>query len=210
VTNSRDTQELLPDAGHEMLRIFHTHPARTSLLQDFSYYEVRHMTPRPRSVTHVRFIAVAIGPQDADGLASAPAGTSAHAISAAGPPAADVADDAAAAPLCNDEPGCARVRRTATAAAASSAADVARHGRHEPDDAPNGADGRTRHAVRHAEHHARSQSGPGPGESAVHGHAGPLLSDTTEAGPPQAILDYLQSTWQANERTWTTASSPVT
>lgn len=41
VTNSRDTQELLPDAGQEMLRIFHTHPARTSLLQDFAFYEVR-------------------------------------------------------------------------------------------------------------------------------------------------------------------------
>lgn len=39
VTNSRDTQELLPEAGHEMLRIFFTHPARTSLLQDFAYYE---------------------------------------------------------------------------------------------------------------------------------------------------------------------------
>jgi hypothetical protein len=41
VTNSRDTQELLPDAGQEMLRIFHSHPARTSLLQDFAFYEVR-------------------------------------------------------------------------------------------------------------------------------------------------------------------------
>ncbi len=40
VTNSRDTQELPPDAGQEMLRIFHTHPARTSLLQDFAFYEV--------------------------------------------------------------------------------------------------------------------------------------------------------------------------
>lgn len=40
VTNSRDTQELLPDAGQEMLRIFHSHPARTSLLQDFAFYEV--------------------------------------------------------------------------------------------------------------------------------------------------------------------------
>lgn len=40
VTNSRDTQELLPDAGQEMLRIFYTHPARTSLLQDFAFYEV--------------------------------------------------------------------------------------------------------------------------------------------------------------------------
>ena len=40
VTNSRDTQELLPEAGQEMLRIFHSHPARTSLLQDFAFYEV--------------------------------------------------------------------------------------------------------------------------------------------------------------------------
>ncbi|KAG6376292.1 YTH-domain-containing protein [Boletus reticuloceps] len=40
VTNSRDTQELMPDAGQEMLRIFHAHPARTSLLQDFAFYEV--------------------------------------------------------------------------------------------------------------------------------------------------------------------------
>lgn len=39
VTNSRDTQELLPEAGQEMLRIFHIHPARTSLLQDFAFYE---------------------------------------------------------------------------------------------------------------------------------------------------------------------------
>ncbi|KAH8117041.1 YTH-domain-containing protein [Phellopilus nigrolimitatus] len=43
VTNSRDTQELLPDAGQEMLRIFFTHPARTSLLQDFAFYELQSM-----------------------------------------------------------------------------------------------------------------------------------------------------------------------
>ncbi|KAK1234387.1 hypothetical protein PQX77_002425 [Marasmius sp. AFHP31] len=43
VTQSRDTQELLPDAGQEMLRIFHTHPARTSLLQDFAFYELQSM-----------------------------------------------------------------------------------------------------------------------------------------------------------------------
>ncbi|KAL1720093.1 YT521-B-like domain-containing protein [Schizophyllum commune] len=43
VTNSRDTQELLSDAGLEMLRIFATHPARTSLLQDFAFYELQSM-----------------------------------------------------------------------------------------------------------------------------------------------------------------------
>ncbi|KIO34821.1 hypothetical protein M407DRAFT_63820, partial [Tulasnella calospora MUT 4182] len=41
VTNSRDTQELPPEAGQEMLRIFLTHSSRTSLLQDFAFYEVR-------------------------------------------------------------------------------------------------------------------------------------------------------------------------
>jgi YTH domain-containing family protein len=41
VTNSRDTQELLPEAGQEMLKIFFTHPARTSLLQDFAFYELQ-------------------------------------------------------------------------------------------------------------------------------------------------------------------------
>ncbi|KAF8323374.1 YTH-domain-containing protein [Clavulina sp. PMI_390] len=40
VTNSRDTQELLPDAGSEMMRIFLTHQAKTSLLQDYTYYEM--------------------------------------------------------------------------------------------------------------------------------------------------------------------------
>lgn len=43
VTNSRDTQELMADAGQEMLRIFHSHPARTSLLQDFAFYELQSM-----------------------------------------------------------------------------------------------------------------------------------------------------------------------
>ncbi|KAF9448880.1 YTH-domain-containing protein [Macrolepiota fuliginosa MF-IS2] len=41
VTNSRDTQELLPEAGQEMLRIFHSHPSRTSLLQDYAFYELQ-------------------------------------------------------------------------------------------------------------------------------------------------------------------------
>jgi hypothetical protein len=40
VTNSRDTQELLPEAGTEMMRIFLTHDAKTSLLQDYMYYDV--------------------------------------------------------------------------------------------------------------------------------------------------------------------------
>ena len=41
VTNSRDTQEVLPDQGREMLHIFHTHRSRTSILDDFAFYDKR-------------------------------------------------------------------------------------------------------------------------------------------------------------------------
>lgn len=39
VTSSRDTQEVPYDQGCEMLRIFHTYQAKTSLLQDYTYYQ---------------------------------------------------------------------------------------------------------------------------------------------------------------------------
>jgi hypothetical protein len=39
VTNSRDTQEILYEPGKEMLRIFATFKAKTSLLDDFSFYD---------------------------------------------------------------------------------------------------------------------------------------------------------------------------
>lgn len=41
VTNSRDTQELPFEGGIEMLKIFHSYTPRTSLLQDYLFYEVR-------------------------------------------------------------------------------------------------------------------------------------------------------------------------
>ena len=41
VTNSRDTQEIMPEQGREMLRIFHTFKSRTSILDDFSFYDKR-------------------------------------------------------------------------------------------------------------------------------------------------------------------------
>ncbi|CAG8791160.1 11545_t:CDS:1, partial [Racocetra fulgida] len=41
VTNSRDTQELFPEAGREMLRIFYNYRSQTSILDDFKYYEKR-------------------------------------------------------------------------------------------------------------------------------------------------------------------------
>lgn len=41
ITNSRDTQELLRDAGVEVLRIFVAFKQRTSLLEDFGFYEMQ-------------------------------------------------------------------------------------------------------------------------------------------------------------------------
>ena len=40
ITNSRDTQELLRDAGIEVMRIMSTYREKTSLLHDYGYYEV--------------------------------------------------------------------------------------------------------------------------------------------------------------------------
>lgn len=39
VTSSRDTQEVPYEQGCEMLRIFMTYPSKTTLLQDFAYYQ---------------------------------------------------------------------------------------------------------------------------------------------------------------------------
>lgn len=41
VTNSRDTQELLPEAGRDMLSIFFNYRSKTSILDDFGYYDQR-------------------------------------------------------------------------------------------------------------------------------------------------------------------------
>ncbi|XP_012084160.1 YTH domain-containing protein ECT4 isoform X2 [Jatropha curcas] len=41
VTNSRDTQEIMYKQGLEMLKIFKNHTSKTSLLDDFMYYENR-------------------------------------------------------------------------------------------------------------------------------------------------------------------------
>lgn len=41
VTNSRDTQEVLLEPGREMLRIFHQYKSKTSILDDFGFYDKR-------------------------------------------------------------------------------------------------------------------------------------------------------------------------
>ncbi|KAJ1581032.1 hypothetical protein NDA12_003348 [Ustilago hordei] len=41
VTQSRDTQELTPEAGREVLRTMAEYSAKTSLLQDFNFYEMQ-------------------------------------------------------------------------------------------------------------------------------------------------------------------------
>jgi predicted DNA binding protein len=38
ITNSRDTQEVLLEQGHEFLKIFHSYKLKTSLLDDFEQY----------------------------------------------------------------------------------------------------------------------------------------------------------------------------
>ncbi len=41
VTNSRDTQEIFFEPGKEMLRIFASYKSKTSILDDFSFYDKR-------------------------------------------------------------------------------------------------------------------------------------------------------------------------
>ena len=41
VTNSRDTQEVMLDPGREILRIFHQFKSKTSILDDFGFYDKR-------------------------------------------------------------------------------------------------------------------------------------------------------------------------
>lgn len=41
VTNSRDTQEVHPDKGKQVLKIIHNYKAQTSIFDDFSHYEKR-------------------------------------------------------------------------------------------------------------------------------------------------------------------------
>jgi hypothetical protein len=43
ITNSRDTQELMWDAGCEVLAIFSKFREKTSLLQDWGFHEVSRM-----------------------------------------------------------------------------------------------------------------------------------------------------------------------
>ena len=70
VTNSRDTQELLPDAGQEMLRIFFTHPARTSLLQDFAFYEACILAHPPRNRMSLTFFSAPVYAEDSTAAAT--------------------------------------------------------------------------------------------------------------------------------------------
>ena len=41
MTNSRDTQELPPDVGREMLRIFSEYRSRTCIMDDWNWYDER-------------------------------------------------------------------------------------------------------------------------------------------------------------------------
>ena len=65
VTNSRDTQELLLDPGCEMLNIFHTFQARTSVLDDFGFYEKRHELMEARATMQAGFSGSMVAPMGA-------------------------------------------------------------------------------------------------------------------------------------------------
>src|SRR5688500_11961492 len=46
VTNSRETQELFSDPGREMLKIFFEFRSKTSILDDFEFYDKRQVEMR--------------------------------------------------------------------------------------------------------------------------------------------------------------------
>merc|ERR1719309_1442699 len=49
VTNSRDTQEVLPDKGRQVLKILHSYKHTTSIFDDFSHYESRQQEEEVRN-----------------------------------------------------------------------------------------------------------------------------------------------------------------
>ncbi|KDN43319.1 YTH-domain-containing protein [Tilletiaria anomala UBC 951] len=83
VTQSRDTQELPSNVGQEMLRIMAEFPAKTSLLQDFAFYEMQSHQNEAQKKAATAAAAAAAGsvgqptgtpglPHPASGMMSAP------------------------------------------------------------------------------------------------------------------------------------------
>lgn len=54
VTNSRDTQEVLLEPGKEILRIFTTFQSKTSILDDFTFYDKRQEMMQEKKIQGVR------------------------------------------------------------------------------------------------------------------------------------------------------------
>ncbi|KMT15464.1 hypothetical protein BVRB_3g059680 [Beta vulgaris subsp. vulgaris] len=54
VTNSRDTQEIMHKQGVEMLKLFRNYSSKTSLLDDFMYYENRQKIMHEERIRHFR------------------------------------------------------------------------------------------------------------------------------------------------------------
>ncbi|KAF8395980.1 hypothetical protein HHK36_017591 [Tetracentron sinense] len=55
VTNSRDTQEVKFEQGIQMLKIFKDHSSKTSILDDFSFYETRQKKMQEKKVKQQQF-----------------------------------------------------------------------------------------------------------------------------------------------------------
>lgn len=49
MTNSRDTQELPPDVGREMLRIFNEYRSRTCIMDDWNWYDEREVSRQTKT-----------------------------------------------------------------------------------------------------------------------------------------------------------------
>ncbi|XP_078430878.1 YTH domain-containing protein ECT2-like isoform X2 [Wolffia australiana] len=56
VTNSRDTQEIKLEQGLQMLKLFKEHVSKTSILDDFLFYEVRQKTMQERRAKQQQFL----------------------------------------------------------------------------------------------------------------------------------------------------------
>ncbi|CAA6658572.1 unnamed protein product [Spirodela intermedia] len=67
VTNSRDTQEVKLEQGLQMLKLFKEHVSKTSILDDFLFYEVRQKTMQEKRAKQQQFLKQVSARNSGDG-----------------------------------------------------------------------------------------------------------------------------------------------
>ncbi|XP_010550716.1 PREDICTED: zinc finger CCCH domain-containing protein 45-like [Tarenaya hassleriana] len=67
VTNSRDTQEVDLDHGVEIIKIFKDHSSKTSIFDDFEFYDARQKVIQDRKAKHQQFKKQALSSTDNNG-----------------------------------------------------------------------------------------------------------------------------------------------